>query len=63
MSNEREEGALKTPPTYDPFWREKIDIARQERESARKANEKAKRERRDKSAKGKGRRRSQDRLS
>ena len=57
MSNEREEGSLKTPPTYDPFWREKIDIARQERASAQRASDRAKKERQDKAAKGKGRRR------
>ena len=55
-----EEDRRKAPPMYDPYWREKIDIAKQERESARKANEKARKERRDKAAKGKGRRRNQD---
>ena len=57
MANEKEEAALHTPPMwYDPYWREKIEIAKQERASAQRANDRAKKERQDKAAKGKGRR-------
>ena len=29
--------AVKPPPRYDPYWREKIERAKREREEARKA--------------------------
>ena len=57
MANEKEEAALHPPPSwYDPYWREKIEIAKQERASAQRASDRAKKERRDKAAKGRGRR-------